>query len=274
MTFHFLFPIFYLLSIQRAISLVPSVTEIIYAIGAQDKLVGVVTPCDYPPGIDKPIVGNFSSVSLERIIALKPDIVFVAGIEQHRLWEKLRCAGLNIVIIAPNNLNAVYESIKEIGIILDKESKADSLVSYMKDEIEKLQKGLPKKLRRVYVEISEKPLVSCGRNSFINEMISLAGGKNIMDDIDQPYPIVNAEEIIRRNPEVIIIAHEGGIDPRKRLGWQSIAAVKNEQIYKDIDPNILMRPGPRIVDGIKALIKCIYPEFTEKEEKAIDKRKK
>jgi len=271
---HFLLPIFYFLSIQRAISLVPSVTEIVYAIGAQDKLVGVVTPCDYPLGIDKPIVGNFSSVSLERIIALKPDIIFVAGIEQRRLWEELKRAGLNIAIIAPDNLDTVYESIKKIGAILDKKKQADSLVAYMQGEIEKLQKGLPKKLRRVYIEISQNPLVSCGKNSFINEMLSLAGGKNVMDDITQPYPIVNAEKIIKRNPEVIIIAHEGGIDPRKRLGWRSIAAVKNKQIYKDIDPNVLMRPGPRIVDGIKALRECIYPEFTEKEEKTTDEIKK
>jgi len=259
MIFHFLFPIFYLVGVQRVISLVPSVTEIIYAIGAQDKLVGVVTPCDYPPGIDKPIVGNFSSVSLERIVALKPDIVFVAGIEQRRLWKELRRVGLNTVIVAPDNLNAIYRSIKEIGVILNKKDKADSLVSYMKSEIKKLQRGLPKKLRRVYIEISEKPLVSCGKTSFINEMINLAGGKNIMDDVAQPYPIVNAEEIIRRNPEVIIIVHEGGIDPRERLGWQSIVAVKNERIYKDIDPNILMRPGPRIVDGIRTLRECIIP---------------
>lgn len=256
------------------ISLVPSVTEIVYALGAQDKLVGIVTPCDYPPGIDKPIVGNFSSVSLERIIALKPDIVFVTGIEQRRLWKELRRAGLNIAVIAPDNLDSVYESIKEIGTVLEKKRAADSLISYMKEQIGKLQKGLPKKTRRVYIEISQNPLVSCGKNSFINEMISLAGGKNIMDDISQPYPIVNAEEIIRRNPEVIIIAHEGGIDPRKRLGWRKIVAVKNNQIYKDIDPNILMRPGPRIVDGIKALKECIYPELTEKETKPTGKRRK
>jgi len=265
MILHFLLPIFCFVSVQRTISLVPSVTEIIYALRAQDKLVGVVTPCDYPPGIDKSVVGNFSSVSIERIVALKPDIVFVAGIEQRRLWEELKRAGLNIVIIAPENLDTVYESIKEIGTMLDKKSKADSLVSYMKSEITELQKGLPNEPRRVYIEISQNPLVSCGKNSFINEMLNLAGGKNIMGDITQPYPIVNAEEIIKRNPEVIIITHKEGIDPRKRLGWRTITAVKNDQIYKDIDPNILMRPGPRIVDGIKALKECIYPELTKKE---------
>jgi iron complex transport system substrate-binding protein len=80
--------------------------------------------------------------------------------------------------------------------------------------------------------------------------------------------------LIRRNPEVIIVAHGGGIDPRKRLGWRSIAAVKNKQIYKDIDPNILMRPGPRIVDGIKALRECMYPELIKKEAKATNEIKK
>jgi iron complex transport system substrate-binding protein len=194
MILNFLLSIFCFLSVQRAIALVPSVTEIIYALGAEDKLVGVVTPCDYPPGIDKPIVGNFSSVSIERIVSLKPDIVFVAGIEQHRLWEELKRTGLNIAIIAPKSLDTVYESIKEIGVILDKKGKADSLISYMKGEITELQKGLPNESRRVYIEISQNPLVSCGKNSFINEMISLAGGKNIMADIVQPYPIVNKKK--------------------------------------------------------------------------------
>ena len=246
--------------VSRVVSLVPGVTEIIYALGAQDKLVGVVTPCDYPPDIKKPIVGNFSSPNLERILAQAPEIVFVAGGEQKYLWRKLKELGTQIHIIFPENLQEIYQSIRDVGELLGKKDKADSLVKMLKEEFVEVVCELPLQKRRVLIEISDNPLITCGQGSFLDELITLAGGINIAHHIKKPYPIVSSEVIVKANPDVIIIAHSGS-NPAERLGWELVNAVKEGRIYRDIDPNIILRPGPRVILGIKELKKRIYPEL-------------
>ncbi len=246
--------------VSRVISLVPGVTEIIYALGAQDKLVGVVTPCDYPPDIEKPIVGNFSSPNLERILAQAPEIVFVAGGEQKYLWRKLKELGIQTHIVSPKNLQEIYQSIQEVGELLGKKDKADSLVKNLKEELKELEEFSPATRRRVLIEISDNPLITCGQGSFLDELITLAGGINIAHHIKKPYPIVSSEFAVNANPDVIIITHPGS-NPAERLGWELVNAVKEQRIYQDIDPNIILRPGPRVILGIKELKKRIYPEL-------------
>ncbi|MBI4723313.1 MAG: cobalamin-binding protein [Candidatus Stahlbacteria bacterium] len=246
--------------ISRVVSLVPSVTETIYAIGAQDKLVGVVTPCDYPPGIDLPIVGNFSFPNLESIVALKPDMVFITGGEQKYLQPKLKELGITAIIIDPQNLDEIYGSIMEIGTLLGKLDKADSLVKIMKQEFEVLQKYSPPKRRKVLIELSDNPLFTCGQGSFLDELITDAQAINIAQSIDKPYPIVSSEFVVKQNPDVIIVMHSMS-NPAARMGWQKVNAVKNNRIYTDIDPNIILRPGPRVIQGIKELKQRIYPEL-------------
>lgn len=244
---------------ERVVSLVPSVTEIIYAIGAQDKLVGVVKPCDWPPGIDKPIVGSFSSPNFETIYGLCPDIVFVEDTEQKRLWSKLNKLGLNIKVIAPKNIGEIYQAILEIGEILGKKENADSLVNKMKKTLAQFEVDPTKGTKtKVFIEISELPLMTCGRKSFITGLIGIAGGMNIFEDIEKAYPVINQELVIKRNPEVIIILHRNFTNPEKRMGWENISAIKHKQVYTNIDINLLVRPGPRVVKGVEELHKRIY----------------
>jgi iron complex transport system substrate-binding protein len=247
-------------SVFRAVSLVPSVTEMIYALGAQDKLVGVATPCDYPPGIDLPIVGNFSFPNVERIAALKPDVVFVAGVEQEYLWSKLKELGLHPVIVAPGNLQEIYESIIRVGKLLGRQSEADSLVRALEQEFEEMREIVPAQTRTVFIEISDNPLMTCGKGSFLNELLSLAGATNIAGDIDKPYPVVSSEFAVQANPDVIVVTHPGG-KPSGRLGWEKVRAVREQMVHSDIDPNLILRPGPRVIQGIRELKKRIYPEL-------------
>lgn len=248
------------ITINRVVSLVPGVTETIYVLGAEDKLVGVVTPCDWPPGIELPIVGNFSFPNIERIVALEPDIVFVATGEQKYLWERLEQLGLRIFVVAPESLKAIYQSIIDIGQLLGKSREADSIVNEMQTELEELQKNVPERKRRVWLEVADSPLITCGQGSFLNGVIELAGGVNIAGEIGKPYPIVSAEFVIKQDPEIIFVTHPGS-NPGERVGWQGITAVRESRIYNDIDPNILLRPGPRVIQGIKALQERIYPEL-------------
>jgi iron complex transport system substrate-binding protein len=244
----------------RAVSLVPSVTEIVYAIGAQDKLVGVATPCDYPPGIDLPVVGDFSFPNLERIAALKPDLVFVAGIEQEHLWSKLMELGLRPVVITPEDLQGIYKSIIKVGKLLDRSSEADSLVRTLEQEFEEVREIVPAQTRTVFVEISDNPLMTCGKGSFLNELVSLTGAANVAGDIDKPYPVVSSEFVVQANPDVIVVTHPGG-KPSERLGWEKICAVREQAVHSNIDPNLILRPGPRVIQGIRELKKRIYPEL-------------
>ena len=246
--------------VSRVVSLVPSVTETIYAIGAQDRLVGVVTPCDYPPGIDLPIVGNFSFPNLESIIALKPDIVFITGGEQEYLLPKLKELGITASIVDPQSLDEIYASIIEMGNLLGKLDKADSIVKIMKQEFETLQKSSPPKRRKALIELSDNPLFTCGKGSFLDELITHSQAINIAQGIHKLYPIVSSEFVVKANPEVIIVIHSMS-NPAARMGWEKVNAVKNNRIYTDIDPNIILRPGPRVIQGIKELKKRIYPEL-------------
>jgi len=252
----------YQLPVSRVVSLVPSVTEIIYALGAQAQLVGVVTPCDYPPDIKKPIVGNFSAPNIERILAQEPEIVFVAGGEQKYLWHKLKELGVQIHICSPENLQEIYQLILEVGELLGKKDKADSMVNSLREEFVGVVHELPLQKRRVLIEISDNPLITCGEGSFLDELITLAGGINIAHNIKKPYPITSSEFVVNANPDVIIITHPGS-NPTDRLGWELVNAVKEHRIYQDIDPNIILRPGPRVILGIKELKKRIYPELFE-----------
>ncbi|PIP12424.1 MAG: cobalamin-binding protein [bacterium (Candidatus Stahlbacteria) CG08_land_8_20_14_0_20_40_26] len=247
----------------KTVSLVPSVTEIVYALGGENALVGVVDPEGYPEDIDKPIVGRFSSPNFERIYALSPDIVFVESGEQERFQKPLESLGIEVIIITPKSIDEIFGAIIEVGNIIGKEDEALTLVDSLKNELEKIRKlaNVRKEKRTVFFELSENPLITIGKRSFINELIDEAGGINITSDIDSPYPVISQELVVNSNPDVIIIAHDNGTDPKTRIGWKEIEAVKNGRIIEDVDLNLLLRPGPRVIEGIKTMTYAIYGEL-------------
>ncbi len=233
---------------HRIISLSPAMTEIIYALNADDMLIGTTTFCDYPEAArSKPKVGDFSNPSLERIVALKPSLVIVNPPEQNRIRTELEKLKINMFVSAPTSLDSLYQEIRSLGNMIGKKKKADSLVSLMQNNLPVLKNSG----RRVYVEISSRPLVTIGRNAFLNELLSRAGAVNIFADINDAYPIVNQEAVIKRNPQIIIILHPETINDR--TGWHRIDAIKNNCLYYNIDPELLLRPGPRLVQGYEKL---------------------
>lgn len=244
---------------KRIVSLAPSITEIIFALGCGNNLKGNTTYCDYPEAAKLVYkVGDFSNPSLERIVALKPEIVFATLPEQKIIVDKLQKLGIRVFISQPKDLDAMLQEIKAISQLLKVCSKGDSLVQSLKNEIQNSianrQNPVP-----VYLEISSNPLITVGGSSFINDVINKAGGKNIFSDLSQEYPIVSQEEIIKRNPSVIFILHPltKQAEVKKRLGWQKITAVAQGKIYDDINPDLIFRPGPRIGQGIKTLAQRI-----------------
>lgn len=244
----------------RTVSLVPSVTEIIYALGGENTLLGIVDPEGYPEGTDKPIVGRFSSPNFERICALSPDIVFIENGEQERFQRPLKSLGIEVVTVAPKNIEEIFGAIIEVGKIIGREDKALTLVDSLKNELAKTRKLVEgvKERKTVFFELSETPLITVGKGSFINELIKEAGGINITSDIESPYPVVSQELVVNRNPEVIIMAHENGTNPKSRMGWKKTKAVKNDGVVEEVNLNLLLRPGPRVIEAIRTLIYAIH----------------
>jgi iron complex transport system substrate-binding protein len=198
-------------------------------------------------------VGDFSNPSVEKILALKPRLVFATLPEQQTTVDKLRQMGVNVFISRPNTLDSMFKEIKSIGSVLGAGRQADSLVSSLQARLDRIPaRSSPV---RVYLEISGQPLMTVGKSSFIDEAIARAGGTNVFDDIDKEYPVVTQEQVIARNPDVVFILHPQTTRTEflQRLGWQDVSAVKSGRVYDDVNPDLLFRSGPRIVDGIEAM---------------------
>lgn len=234
----------------RIVSLSPAMTEILFALGSQDLLAGNTTYCDYPEAAKKiPKVGDFSNPSIERIVGLKPDLVIVNLPEQRRIKQELEKLNIQVFVSSPKLLSDIYQEIEKLGKIIKKERQADSLT----DNLKTIIKPVNRSKKRIYIELSPRPIITAGGKTFLNELVQIAGGKNIFSDLDKDYPVVSQEEIIKRNPEIIILLHPE--DVGDRIGWQKISAIKNNKVYKNLNPDHLLRPGPRLILGFKALEK-------------------
>jgi iron complex transport system substrate-binding protein len=259
-------------SFARYISLAPSTTEILFALGLDEEIVGVSSYCDFPPeALTRERIGDFSRPNLEKICALKPDYIFCTGLEQAPVIAQLRAFKLKVYIADPKNIAELLDSIRSIGSLVDRETEAAALIRSMERRIDKVKlsvSGIPATQQaRVFVEIWHEPLMTAGKGSFVDELISCAGGINIAWDTKRPYSIFSSEAVIAANPDCIILAYMGEENPldfvRARLGWNGLNAVRQGRVSNDIPPDLLLRPGPRIVLGIEQLYHAFYPDTTK-----------
>lgn len=258
---------------ERIISLVPSATEVIFATGAGDKLVGVTEYCTYPPEArEKEIVGGYSAetIILEKLIYLNPDLVIVGGEYHSTVISALEKSGIAAFSMDMQSIEDIYAGLAFIGFITENQDIAENRIKYMKDkeqQIRSMVSEIPENLRiTVFWEVWSDPLMTAGRNSFINELIETAGGINIFSDFDTEFPVISAENVIYSNPEAIIKNSHNSTytdDIKNRLGWDTISAVKNNRIYL-LDEDIISRPGPRIIIALGLISKNLYPDFYKK----------
>jgi iron complex transport system substrate-binding protein len=256
---------------QRLVSLAPSNTEILFALGLGDKVVGVTDFCNYPEeakSIEQ--VGTYFEPNIEKIFSLSPDLVLaITGLPE--VIAKLEELGIPALILDPSDLEAVLADIQLVGKATGAEKEAEALVSEMRERIAVVTEkaGEVKERPRVFCEIDatdpSKPWAS-GSGSFMDAMIRLSGGANVAADAESPWPQLSAEEIIDKDPDIIILADaKYGVTVEsvgERPGWEVITAVKEGAIY-DIDDDLISRPGPRIVDGLEAVARIIHPELFE-----------
>ncbi|MCR5080071.1 MAG: helical backbone metal receptor [Treponema sp.] len=244
---------------KRIVCLSPGEAEILCAIGAENLIVARTDFCDYPESLkSKPSVGGFDgkSLNIEAIISKKPDLVYGSKGMHDFLKQPLENMGVKVYLSDPYSFEALYDEIRCISKMTDLQENGDRLISQIQDDIG--PQGW-EEYKQVYFEIMNNPYMTCGSTSFLHNVIVFAGGSNIFSDLKSPYPMINEEEIIKRNPQVIIIPEENGItfdSLKKRSGWTSIDAVKNNRIIF-VDASLVCRPGPRIGKATSDLAKKI-----------------
>lgn len=258
---------------QKIISLAPSNTEIVFALGLGDRLVGVTDYCDYPAAAkDKPKIGGFNTVDIERVVAIQPDLILGTSIHQDEgITQELESLGLTVFTLYPRSLEEVMESITLIGKITGKENEASQLVDDMRSRIEAvtdITANLSEAERlRVFYVMWHEPLMTVGSDTLIHEMIGMAGGVSIAQGMGGDYPMISLEAVVQANPQVIIAG--GGMGEGSDLPFQfalnderlgDIDARINNRIYEVIT-DLVGRPGPRIVEGLELLAKMIHPEL-------------
>jgi len=259
---------------QAIVSLAPSNTEILYALGLGDKVVGVTEFCNYPPeAAEKPKVGGFSDVNTEKVVELEPDLILAANIHATEVVPALEKLGLTVVVIDPPDIPAVLKGIKLVGKITGQEEAAEALTAELQERIDAITKaveGLEKP--RVFWEISSD-LWTAGPGSFINDIIVRAGGENIAAEAEAPWVQLSNEVIIAADPEVIFLADhpfgETAESVAARPGWDEISAVVNDRIIEVEDTDIFSRPGPRVVDALEMAAKALHPDAFESSSAAL-----
>lgn len=253
---------------EKIISLLPSDTEIIYALGDGDKLIAVDTYSNYPAAATKKKqMGSGDKTSIESIIGMKPDLVILGQMAQTQdQFNQLENAGIKVVVTQAGNIADTYKVIEMVGKIVKEDAKATKIVDGMKSDFEKIKNDVKGKTpRKVYIEISplQYKLWSCGKGTFQDELLTLVGAKNIFSDISS-WQQVSEEQVIARNPQVIIttVASTSGAvssvtEIKSRANWSKIDAVKNGKVYM-ADSDEIQRPGPRLADAAKKLEMLIY----------------
>lgn len=253
----------------RVVSLAPSITEILFAIGSSEQIVGVTDFCDYPPEAkQKPKVG-YSHPNIESILALQPDLVMAPrAFLRADLLAKLEQLKVPTFVVDPESFEEISGRIQTVGRILDRSAAADTVAMAMRERIAAIKsktESLPR-VRVLYV-LNSQPLITVGPGSYIQQIISLAGGSNVAAHATAPYPHLAMESVLKEDPEIIVfpIGKAEGIPPGEQQLWQrwtSLSAIKQGRLHH-IPSDLLNRPGPRIVEGLERLARIIHPEAFE-----------
>ena len=255
---------------RRIVSLAPSITEIVFALEQEHRLVGATRYSDYPPEAAKlPKVGSYVRLDIERIVTLNPDLCIATKDGNPKaVIERLASLKIPVYVVNPHNLDTILETILEIGSILNAGDKAAILAESMHNRIQRVKSRVAQVVHRprVFFQIGISPIVSTGTDTFIHELIELAGGVNLAKG-PLAYPRFSREQVLSLEPEVFIItsmARQAVFEEVKaewRL-WPSIPAVRDGRIFL-VDSDLFDRPSPRLVDGLELLTRLIHPELQE-----------
>lgn len=258
---------------ERIVSLSPNLTEILFAIGLGDEIVGVTLDSDYPPDAAKKTkVGTFWQPNIEAIVSARPSLVVTLDFEQQKnLARRLTRIGYKTLVVKINKVSDLYKVIGEIGEVTDRRRQANELLTSLKTKLEQLANLIVNKAKvRVLWVVQREPLRVAGRDTFVNEIIEMAGGENAIGPTVNKYPPIGSEQVVACDPEVIIepamIRQDFESQRQTALQYwskfQHVSAVKDRRIYV-IDGDTVSRLGPRLYEGTEAIAKCLRPDLFE-----------
>ena len=253
----------------RLVCLSPGATEIIYALGEGGRLKAVCGLCDFPAEARHlPKTGDFLTVSAEAVMGARPDLVVATGGVQKELVLRLRASRIPVLVLYPHSVREIRGNILMLGRALGIEGRgreaADDFDARIAAVSGRAGRIKPADRKRVYFEISPDPQMAASDRGYVGELISLAGGNNVVSGGSEEYPRISPELVISRDPEVIILSHvtdsaEALRMLKARRGWSIVSAVKNGRVYADFNMDLVMRPGPRVADGLAMLNRRMYP---------------
>jgi iron complex transport system substrate-binding protein len=255
--------------IERFVSLAPNLTEIAYAVGAGDRLVGNTTFCDYPAAAKNVAkVGDTLQPSIERILALRPQLVLVSTASQLEAFTKqLNERQIAVYVTDPRDLEGVFRSILRVGDLLNESIAASELVKQLRARSEKVERtvaGLPPV--STFFQLSGQPLYTAGRDSFVTNLIERAGGRSVTSDVREAWPRLSDEAAVASRPEAVIMLSGGAMgaaaNTKVAAALKNSPAVQHGRVYL-IDGDLLTRPGPRLVDGLEQIAHALHPEAFE-----------
>lgn len=257
---------------KRIVSLAPGITETLYSLGLDREIAGVTTFCTYPEAARlKPRIGGFTNISVEKILSLNPDLVIgTADGNRQETVDKLESLGIPVYVTNPKTLDEILAVVLQVGVITGKEKVARRLTADLQNRVKRLTAlvAAQKKLR-VFFQIGGEPLVTVGRDTLHSQLINLAGGVNIAGREKTLYPRYSVEEVVAKQPEVILFSSMKYAEDVTRVwgqwrNWPNIPAVRDNRLII-IDTDLIDRASPRIVDGLEAMVKAIHPETIKKE---------
>jgi len=257
--------------VERIVSLAPNLTEILFALGLDEQVVGVTLHCNYPSAAaEKSKVGTFWQPNIEAVIAAKPDLVIALEFTQQRdIVERLTRIGYDCLTVNVDKVGELFEAIEKIGFATGKATQAAKLASNLRTKLNRLSALMATKERlRVLWVIDREPLRVAGRDTFVNELIELAGGQNAIGPTVHKYPPIGSEQVIACGADVIIepaMAAESLAEQQKTAlehwsRFKNVPAVANQRVYV-IPPDTVCRLGPRLYEGVETVARCLRPEL-------------
>ena len=252
-------------TIDRVVSLAPNLTEIMFAVGAGDRLVGRTSYCDYPAEAKAVAeVGDTLHPSLERIIALKPQVVLVSTASQLEVFtNQLQGQNIAVYVTDPHDLEGVFRSIAQIGEIVGKKDEANLLVQKLRDRTNAVEQGVKDKPPvKVFYQASGEPLYTAGHDSYVTDLMRRAGGVSVTAGVPGAWPKFSNESALAARPEAIILPTGGSMGPANATVAEALRqspAVLQGRVYK-INDDHLARPGPRLVDGLEEMAHALHPD--------------
>ncbi len=256
--------------LRRIISLSPSNTEIVFALGMEEFLVGVTSYCNYPPQTQKiEKVGNVTEVDVERVVALNPEVVLAGSLTPPEVVERLEKLGIPVFVLDPHNIEEVLEDIDKVAIIGGVEKRGQEMVQAMRAKIQAITDRISslseEEKPRVLHVLWHDPIWTAGKGTFIDEFIVKAGGVNAVSDLTG-YVILDLEEVFRRNPEIITVVTSHGAEKvsyeffltDERL--KVLRAVEAGKVFM-VDSDLVSRPGPRVVEALSLFAQIVHPEI-------------